>query len=96
MKTLLLLAGAGLLGACAQPGGAQRTGSAEPAVQRLVSEDDHVRIEELRVRGQNRSVTVKNKDPAAPDYGILQPKPGQDPSSSRDAAGQRVWPVLSF
>ena len=40
--------------------------------------------------------TVKNKAPAAPDYGILQPKPGQDPSSSRDAAGQRVWPVLTF
>jgi hypothetical protein len=96
MKTLLALALAGLLSGCAAPGGVRNPGAAEPAVQHLVSEDDHVRVDELRVRGQTQRLTVQNKDSAAPSYDILQPTPGQDPSKSRDAAGQRVWPVLTF
>jgi hypothetical protein len=93
MKTLLALALVGLLAGCAGPGGGR---APDAAVQRLVSEDDHVRIDELRVRGQTQRLTVQNKDSAVPGYDILQPTPGQDPSKSHDAAGQRVWPVLTF
>ena len=71
-------------------------GQIEPAVQHLVSEDDHVRIEELRVRGQTQRLTVQSKEAGVPAYDILQATPGQDPSKDRGAAGQRVWPVLSF
>ena len=89
--TLATLAAACLLTACASG-----PGSADAGVQRLVSEDDHVRIDELRVRGQTQRLSVQNKDSRAPGYDILPPTGGHDPSKSRDAAGQRVWPVLSF
>jgi hypothetical protein len=71
-------------------------GRIEPAVQQLVSEDDHVRIEELRVRGQTQRLTVRSKQVGVPTYDILQATTGQDPSKGRDAAGQRVWQLLSF
>ena len=94
MKILPLLAVAGLLAellaGCASPG------VADAAVQRLVSEDDHVRIDELRVRGLTQRLTVQNKDGGAPGYDILPASPGQDPSKGHDAAGQRVWQLLSF
>ena len=88
---LAALSTASLLTACAVP-----HSSADAAVQHLVSEDDHVRIEELRVRGQTQRLSVQNKDSSAPGYDILPPTGGHDPSKSKDAAGQRVWPVLSF
>jgi hypothetical protein len=76
---------------------AQRTsGSTEASAQRLISEDDNVRIDELRVRGQTQRLTVHSKVPGTRDYDILQPAAGSDLSSNRDAAGQRVWSVLTF
>ena len=101
MKTLnlLVLAALPMLGAlsgCAGlPGPGPRT-AADAAVQRLISEDDHVRIDELRVRGQAQRVTVSPKGGAGRAYEILQPAAGKDLSQNRDATGQRVWPVLSF
>jgi hypothetical protein len=94
MKTLtaLLALTFGLAG-CA--GIAPRT-TAEPALQRLVNEDDHVRISELRVRGQTQSISVENKGSAAPGYQITPAAGGSDPSSAKSTAGQRVWTVLSF
>jgi hypothetical protein len=71
-------------------------GSADAATRHLVSEDDHVRIDELRVRGQTQRLSVQNKGSRVPGYDILPPTGGNDPSKSRDAAGQRVWPVLTF
>ena len=92
---LAALSAATLLTACANsPNGAP--GNAGASAQNLVSEDDHVRIEELRVRGQTQRLSVQNKGTGAPGYDILPPTGGHDPSKSRDAAGQRVWPVLSF
>ena len=96
MKTLLLLALMGLpavslLAGCASPASVTQAGT-----QRLISEDDQVRIEELRVRGQTLRLSVQSKGTGAPGYDILPPAAGQDLSKSRDAAGQRVWPVLSF
>ena len=93
--TLAALSTANLLTACASsPNSAP--GSIAASAQHLVSEDDHVRIDELRVRGQTQRLSVQNKGSGAPDYDILPPTGGHDPSKSRDAAGQRVWPVLSF
>lgn len=68
----------------------------EPEIKRMVVEDDHVRIEQLRVRGQVQQVIVRNKGSAAPDYQIITSPGGQDLSKNRGAAGQRVWNLLSF
>lgn len=62
---------------------------------RRVSEDDNVRIEETRVRGQLQRITVHNKA-TGKDYEILVGPGGRDPSQKRDAAGQPAWSVLSF
>ena len=67
----------------------------EPATQRLVAEDDQVRIDELRVRGQTQRLTVQPKQ-GGRAYDIVPAPGGQDPSQGRSTAGQRVWPVLSF
>ena len=102
MKTVLtgVIWGGALVTVLLAAGCADTTGlaaAAPPAAsQRLVSEDDHVRIQELRVRGQTRRLTVQQKDSAAPDYDILPPATGQDLSKARGATGQRVWSVLSF
>lgn len=70
----------------------------EPNVQHIVVEGENSRVEELRVRGQTRSVTVKNKN--APTYEIVIGDGSRDLSSDggaqKGAAGQRVWRVLSF
>ena len=94
MKTLtaLLALTLGLAG-CA--GIVPRT-TAEASLQRLVSEDDQVRIAELRVRGQTQSISVENKGSAVPGYQITPAAGGSDPSSAKGTAGQRVWTVLSF
>ncbi|HQC96968.1 MAG TPA: hypothetical protein PK306_14785 [Aquabacterium sp.] len=94
MKTLtaLLALTLGLAG-CA--GIAPRT-TAEPTLQRLVSEDDQVRIAELRVRGQTQSISVENKGSTVPGYQITPAAGGSDPSSAKGNAGQRVWTILSF
>ncbi|WP_425258282.1 hypothetical protein ACPOLB_22540 [Rubrivivax sp. RP6-9] len=63
----------------------------EPAVQRLVSEDDQVVVEELRVRGQTQSITVKSKIPGVAPYRIVPATGARDPSQPGSTAGQRVW-----
>ncbi len=97
MKTLVLHSlalslCAGVMAGCASAG----SRNADAAPQRLVSEDAHVRIDELRLRGQTQRVTVQPKGSSGPAYEILQPAPGADANQRRDAAGQRVWPVLTF
>jgi hypothetical protein len=81
------------LPAAAQPADARP----EPKVERLVSEDDGVRIEELRVRGQTQRIVVQPKKGGA-TYEIVPADGGRDMSQSggRAAAGQRVWPMLKF
>ena len=68
----------------------------EPDVKRTVVEDDQVRIEQLNVRGQVQQVTVHNKKGSAPDYQIVLPRAGREGARERDAAGQRVWRLISF
>jgi hypothetical protein len=72
----------------------------EPAVRREVIEDDNARIEELRVRGAVRSITVTPKGPIKTPYEVVPLDAGRDnadgPSSGKGTGGQRVWRVLSF
>jgi starvation-inducible outer membrane lipoprotein len=98
MKTtlaVLLAAGCALAGCAVAPTQAGPQ-AGEPLVQRLVSEDEHVRVEELRVRGQTQRLSVQPKGTEAKAYEILPARSGSNPSEHRDGAGQRVWPVLSF
>src|SRR5687767_8115816 len=89
----LLAASLPVLAQEARPGGRP-----EPHVQRTVVEDDAVRIEELRVRGQNQRIVVRLKKGPAGSYEVLPADNGRDPSqaASKGAAGQRVWHVMSF
>jgi hypothetical protein len=70
----------------------------EPKVERHVAEDDQVRIEELRVRGETKKVTVKNKKTKAPDYEIVVNDAGHESAggSGKSGSGTRVWRVLNF
>jgi hypothetical protein len=68
----------------------------EPSVQRIRIEDDAVRIDELRVRGQTQKISVKPKLAGAKAYDIVPGAAGSDPSLHRDSTGQRVWNLFSF
>jgi hypothetical protein len=96
MKILLqamLLAMLAPLAGCAGLAGPKPT---EPRVQHLVAEDDKVRIEELRVRGQTQRITVNPKGEGARPYEIHTAPAGSDPSKGREGVGQSLWPVLTF
>lgn len=70
----------------------------EPEVRHVVVEDDGARIEELRIRGQTRRITVYPKNGSKP-YEILPLDNGRDVSSNSDLSrggGQRVWNLFSF
>lgn len=69
----------------------------EPRAAWHIAEDDHVRIEELRVRGESRHITVQPKLPGARPYEIVPASGALDPSQrGRRAPGQSQWRVLSF
>ncbi len=71
----------------------------EPAVRETVIEDDALRIDELKVRGQSKRITVTPKKGGKP-YEIIIDKGAHDhtegPNGFNGAVGKRVWPVLSF
>ncbi|RZL37164.1 MAG: hypothetical protein EOP35_09315 [Rubrivivax sp.] len=83
-------------------GGALADPPPEPKVERTVSEDDQVRIEELKVRGEAKKVTVKNKLTKAPDYEIVVNDAGRESAGGtgtgmpKSGSGARVWKVLKF
>jgi hypothetical protein len=68
----------------------------EPEVVRTVSEDESVRIEELRVRGQTRRIVVRSKLPGAPAYEIGTSTDGRDLSQDRRSEGRSLWQLFSF
>jgi hypothetical protein len=68
----------------------------EPAVLRIVTEDDAVRVEELRVRGQTRRIVVRSKLPGVPAYDIGTAADGRDLTQDRRSEGRSLWQVLSF
>ena len=59
-------------------------------------EDDKVRIEETRLRGQTQVITVHNKLRGGGSYEIILPPLGKDPSQDRGAAGHRTWSLFDF
>lgn len=70
--------------------------SGEPRVQHIVTEDDAVRIEELRVRGQVQRITVHSKLAGVKPYEIVPAGQGRDLSQDKRTSGQRVWSVFLF
>lgn len=92
-----------LLAAAASFGGAALADPPpEPKVEHNVAEDDQVRIEELKVRGETKKVTVKNKKSKAPDYEIIVNDAGRESAGGtgtglpKSGSGTRVWRVLNF
>jgi hypothetical protein len=75
---------------------ARTKGPPEPAVRRTVAEDDAVRIEELRVRGEVKSIVVHNKFGGGSTYEIVPASGARDPSQPGGNDGQRVWNLFSF
>jgi hypothetical protein len=69
---------------------------ARPASDLRVIEDDQVRIEETRLRGQLQRITVAPKGSTMRSYEINVGAGGRDPSQDKSGAGQRVWSVLRF
>jgi hypothetical protein len=74
---------------------AAAAGKAGANPNRRVIEDDNVRVEETRVRGQLQRVTVHNKT-TGKDYEVIVGPAGRDPSQKRDAAGNAAWSLFSF
>jgi hypothetical protein len=73
----------------------------EPEVKHIVVQDDHTRIEELRVRGVPQRITVTSKVGGKDtSYEIITGDGSRDLSfganTSRGATGKRVWRVLDF
>jgi hypothetical protein len=72
------------------------TAASAAASERRVIEDDGVRIEETRVRGEVRSVVVQSKVGGVRPYEILIGRRGRDPSQDASAAGQSAWSLFKF
>jgi hypothetical protein len=101
MKSLvtacLALFCAGLAAAQPAPAAAVAASAGEPAVKRTVVEDDGVRVEELRVRGQTQSIVVRSKaGGGAKPYEIVTVDGARDLSKDRGAAGHSVWRLFGF
>jgi len=80
-----------------KPAPARATSRPEPVITRTVVEDDHVRIEELRVRGQLQRILVSPKASGVQPYEIVPPESGRDMSQqSKGISGQRLWQLFSF
>ena len=61
-----------------------------------VIEDDGVRIEEKRLRGQAQRITVQSKVAGAKPYEVIVGPGGRDPSKDRGAVGQSAWSLFDF
>ena len=76
-------------------GGRARATRLTPTLERVI-EDDDVRIEETRVRGQAQRITVQSKVGGAQALRDHRRPGGRDPSQDRGAAGQRAWSLFDF
>lgn len=75
-----------------RPAGADKADGSD----KRVLEDDKVRIEETRLRGQTQNVTVHSKLPGVRSYEVIMPPLGKDPSQDKGAAGKRTWSLFDF
>ncbi len=73
-----------------------RAAPPEPEMRRIVLEDDAVRIEEVRVRGQVQRISVTPKAAGARPFEIVPADPARDVSQQRGLTGQRLWNLFSF
>ena len=74
-----------------------RAETAEPKIEVRKVEDDQVRIEEVRVRGEVRRVVVRPKTAGMAEYEISPASGAEDPSQrSRRAGGERMWRLFAF
>jgi hypothetical protein len=72
----------------AQPG--------DQRIERIQHEDALTRVDELRVGGQTRSITVSPKN-GAPAYEIAPLPGGDSPADARNSsAGKSRWRILNF
>jgi hypothetical protein len=68
----------------------------EQRAEHIRHEDALTRVDELRVGGQTRSITVQPKN-GAPAYEVTPASGGHDPSAARnDSTGKSRWRVLDF
>ncbi len=95
----LLLAAAPVLfasAAFAQPAAPAPADATEPRIERIRHEDALTRVEELRVAGQTRNITVQPKN-GAPAYDVAPATGGEDPSATRNGStGKSRWRLLDF
>ena len=77
-----------------------KSGRPEQAIERIRTEDAGTRIDELRVGGETKSITVQPKTGAnTPAYEVKpaeSAKGNPPPAASGDTNGSRVWNVLKF
>lgn len=67
-------------------------------IERIRTEDQGSRIDELRVGGETQQITVQPKTGVAP-YEVLRSEGARGnppPSTNSDTNGSRVWNVLKF
>ncbi|MEY4560823.1 MAG: hypothetical protein RLZZ618_100 [Pseudomonadota bacterium] len=91
---VLALLGCGLAHA-ADPAAAADTSPKTPAesvVQNVIVEDEGMRVDELKVRGETQRITVQTKGVLKSRYEVLVPQYGR----TGGLAGHRVWSVLAF
>lgn len=74
------------------------SGRPDKAIQRIRTEDNGTRIDELRVGGETQEITVQPKTGGAayevkPAVGARGTPP---PSTNSETNGSRVWNVLKF
>lgn len=87
-----------LTGALAQTPTAETvtTTGIEQRAERIRHEDALTRVDELRVGGQTRSITVQPKN-GAPAYEVTPATGAQEPGLTRnDSSGKSRWRLLDF
>ena len=101
LAALALLACAGARAAGDQAPASPPSLPPEPQVTHTVIDDDHARIDELRVRGRTVRIVVQPKradGSLAPEYEIVPADAAHDTSGATRSGlvGQRLWRVLTF
>ena len=92
-----LLCGAGSCLAQAPASPAPQAGRPDQRIERIRHEDDGARIDELRVGGETRNITVQPKG-GLPAYEITPDNANQQPGKTdhESASGQRGWKLFNF
>ena len=73
-------------------------GRGDPVIQRIRTEDAGTRIDELRVGGETKQISVQPKT-AGPAYEVKPPEGARGtppPATSNDTNGSRVWNFFKF